>query len=362
MLRDGISARAVDSERFFRKSGRDMGNRARGVAAKTRNRIFPAGEVDDEILTERVRSKMGRYVSNPGAIEVLAEDGRVTLRGPVLAREAGALLRAVGSVRGVTMVDDRLDTHDDPAAVSARQGGDRRRAGETPEYLQRRWSPAARVAAGSLAGGLLLFGLRRRGRLGWAAAALGSGILARSFANRPARSLVGAGEGRGTVDYRRTITVSAPVDEVYDAWSRVENFPRILSHILEVRDIGNGRTRWTATGPGGVPVSWDAVVTRQVPGQVLAWRSEPGSTVDNQGTVHFEPVRDGTATRIDVHLSYEPPAGSAGDVVASLLGADPGSAMDEDLLRFQSFLERDRAGNGSEARTREDLAEGDPSA
>ncbi len=231
--------------------------------------------------------------------------------------------------------------------MPALQGGGRR-AGETPEFLQRRWSPAARVTAGGVGGTLVLLGLKRRGGLGIAASVLGTGLMARSIANRSARGLTGFGAGMRAVDYRKTVTVAAPVDEVYDAWSRVENLPRILSHIREVRDIGNGRTRWTATGPAGVPVSWDAVVTAQVPGEVLAWKSEPGSMIDNAGIVRFEPVRDGEATRVDIHLSYNPPAGSMGDVVASLLGADPKSAMDEDLVRFQSVLEQD-TGNGRDA-------------
>lgn len=357
MLRDGISARAFDSERFFKKSGRDIGNRVRGMAAKTRNRVFPAGPVEDDVLAERVRSKMGRYISHPGAIEVSAAAGRVTLRGPVLADEADGLIRAIESVRGVREVEDRLEVHSDPESVPALQGGSRR-AGETPEFLQRRWSPAARVAAGGVGGTLLLLGLKRRDRLGIAASALGTGLMARSIANRSARRLTGIGAGRRAVDYRKTITVAAPVDEVYDLWSRVENFPRIMSHVREVRDIGNGRTRWTATGPAGIPVSWDAVVTQQVPGEILAWESEPGSMIDNAGVIRFQPVGDG-ATRVDIHLSYNPPAGSIGDVVASLLGADPKSAMDEDMVRFQSLLEQDRTGNGREALTLEDLAEDD---
>jgi uncharacterized membrane protein len=299
---------------------------------------------------------MGRYVSHPGAIEVSAAAGRVTLRGPVLADEADGLIRAVESVRGVREVEDRLEVHGDPGSVPALQGG-RHRVGETPEFLQRRWSPAARIAAGGVAGTLLLLGLKRRGRLGMAASALGTGLLARSIANRSVRRLTGVGAGRRAVDYRKTITVAAPVDEVYDVWSRVENFPRIMSHIREVRDIGNGRTRWTATGPAGIPVSWDAVVTQQMPGEVLAWRSEPGSMIDNAGVIRFEPVGDGEATRVDIHLSYNPPAGSVGDVVASLLGAVPKSAMDEDMVRFQSLVEHDRTGNGRESAPLEDPAE-----
>lgn len=357
MMRDGLLSRAIDSEVFLRKSSRDIGNRARGMAAKTRNRVFPGGPVEDDVLAERVRSKMGRYVSHPGAIEVTTADGRVTLRGQILADEARSLVRAAESVRGVREVEDRLEIYSEPGAVPALQGGGQR-PGEKPEFLQTRWSPAARVAATGVGGTLLFLGLKRRGRLGVAASAIGTGLLARGLANRPARQLTGIGAGRRAVDYRKTITIDAPVDEVFDAWSRVENFPRILSHIREVRDIGNGRTRWTASGPAGVPVSWDAVVTQEVPGEVLAWRSEPGSMIDNAGIIRFEPVGDGDATRVDIHLSYNPPAGAVGDVVASLLGADPKSAMDEDLVRFQSVLEQGRTGNGRET-TREDLAEDD---
>lgn len=213
MLRDGISARVCDSERFLQKSGRDFGNRARGMAAKTRNRVFPAGPVEDDVLAERVRSKMGRYVSHPGGIEVSAAAGRITLRGSILADEASALIRAVESVRGVREVEDLLEVHHDPESVPALQGGGHRQ-GERPEFLQRRWSPAARVTATGVGGTLLLLGLKRRGRLGIAASTLGTGLLARSIANRPARRLIGLGYDGRAVDHRKPISVAAPVGSV----------------------------------------------------------------------------------------------------------------------------------------------------
>ncbi|MGH7572321.1 MAG: SRPBCC family protein, partial [Gemmatimonadota bacterium] len=312
-------------------------------------------QVADDVLAERVRSKMGRHVSHPGAIEVTARWGRVTLRGPILAHELEDLLSAVASVRGVRDIDDRLEVHRDPGDVPGLQGAPRR-SGETAEFRQENWSPAARFAAGTTGGALVLLGMGRLGKLGIASTAVGAGLVARSVANKPVRRLTGIGAGRRAVDYRKTITVQAPLDEVYDFWSRVENFPRIMSHIREVRDIGRNRTRWTAVGPAGIPVSWDAVVTARVPGEVLAWRSEPGSTIDNAGIVRFEPVDGGAeATRIDIRLSYNPPAGAVGDVVASLLGVDPKSAMDEDLVRFKSLIEEGRTRAGMEKVTREDL-------
>jgi uncharacterized membrane protein len=47
-------------------------------------------------------------------------------------------------------------------------------------------------------------------------------------------------------------------------------------------------------------------------------------------------------TRIQIRLSYNPPAGALGHGVAALLGSDPKRAMDEDLVRFKSLLEDGR--------------------
>ncbi len=354
-VRDRISSRAGESESFLGKTSRDFANRTRGLVARTKSRVVPEGRVADDVLAERVRSKMGRHVSHPGAIEVTAFGGRIVLEGDVLADEADDLVDAVASVRGVHEIENRLCVHRDPGGVPGLQGA-ARRSGEMAEFRQETWSPAARFAAGTTGGALVLLGLRRLGKLGAGATALGAGLVARSVANKPVRRLTGVGAGRRAVDYRKTITVKAPIDEVFDFWSRVENFPRIMSHIREVRDIGRNRTRWTAVGPAGVPVSWNAVVTARIPGEVLAWRSEPGSTIENAGIVRFEPADGGAeATRIDIRLSYNPPAGAVGDIVASLLGVDPKSAMDEDLVRFKSLMEEGRARSGDEKVTREEL-------
>lgn len=88
----------------------DLRNRARGAIAETRARAHPA-EVDDTVLEARVRSEMGRAVSNPGSIEVAARQGQVTLSGPVLEHEAGELVSTVSSVRGVERVENRLQMH-----------------------------------------------------------------------------------------------------------------------------------------------------------------------------------------------------------------------------------------------------------
>jgi uncharacterized membrane protein len=87
-----------------------------------------------------------------------------------------------------------------------------------------------------------------------------------------------------------------------------------------------------------VSVEWDAVVTDWVPSQLIAWKSVEGSTVETAGRVRFEPTGD-DRTEIDVQMSYNPPAGALGHAVATLFGADPKRAMDEDMVRLKSLLE-----------------------
>ncbi len=102
--------------------------------------------------------------------------------------------------------------------------------------------------------------------------------------------------------------------------------------------MGDGRSHWVIAGPAGVPVEWDAVITRLIPNKVLAWKTIPGSVVEHAGILHFEPTPDG-GTRVHIRLSYNPPAGALGHSLIALLGSDPKSRMDEDLVRMKTFLE-----------------------
>ncbi len=74
------------------------------------------------MLEARVRSAIGRAVSNPSAIEVRAENGRITLSGPVLTAEVSELLATVRGVRGVQEVSNQLQTREQPGNVPGLQG------------------------------------------------------------------------------------------------------------------------------------------------------------------------------------------------------------------------------------------------
>jgi uncharacterized membrane protein len=75
---------------------------------------------------------------------------------------------------------------------------------------------------------------------------------------------------------------------------------------------------------------------------LIEWRSTPDSEVKHAGEVRFAPTDDG-ATRINICMCYQPPAGALGHAVAAIFGADPKSEMDADLMRMKSMIETGRA-------------------
>jgi hypothetical protein len=148
----------------------DLTNRAVGVWAELRSSVARE-EVDDEVLAERVRSQFGGLVSHPRAIEVRAEQGRVTLSGPVLRDEVNSLLKGVAAVRGVCDVENHLDVYDEPGNIPGLQGQSaRRRSGQQWDVMQRHWSPTTRLLMGAAGGALATYGAARRDAFGSAPA------------------------------------------------------------------------------------------------------------------------------------------------------------------------------------------------
>lgn len=335
-LRDRLSSTANTLSDAYTTTTRDFGNRARGLAATTRSRLMPE-DVTDDVLVGRVRAELGRVVSHPRSIIATANGGVITLSGPVLAREVDRLLESVRRVRGVVDVVDRLEVHENGEGVPGLQGG-LLRTGAEWELRQENWSPSARLLVGVAGTALAAAGAQRKDTLGTAMGLAGLALLARSTTNTEVKRLVGAGAGRRAVELQKTISIGRPVHDVFEFFTRYENFPQFMRHVREVEDLGEGRSHWVVDGPAGMTAEWDAMVTKLELNEELAWKSVPGATVESAGLIRFEPA-DGEVTRVHIRMSYNPPAGAIGHAVSRLFGRDPKSQMEEDLVRVKTFLE-----------------------
>jgi hypothetical protein len=185
VVRDRATHLMTRGREALEVGSRDLGNRVRGRVAQAKGR-FRRGPVDDGVLAERVRARLGGIVGHAGAIEVAVETGEVTLRGSILAQDVSRVIRRVRGVPGVRSIDNQLEVHSEPDAVPGLQGAARApRGGEVIELWQHSWAPGPRLAAG-LAGGLLaLGGMTSRGLSGKAATIAGMALVTRAALNVP---------------------------------------------------------------------------------------------------------------------------------------------------------------------------------
>jgi len=185
---------------------------------------------------------------------------------------------------------------------------------------------------------MAIYGLKRRGWLGSAITSLGLGVTTRALTNLEARRLIGIDNNLNGFKIEKTINIDAPIDRVFDYWSHPENFPDFMSHIREVRRIGDGLYQWSVGGPAGLMARWYAGITELEFNKLLAWKSLPGSIIGQSGVTRFSANPDGS-TRVAVQMRYIPPAGALGHSIAKLFGVDPKHEMDDDLMLMKSFIE-----------------------
>jgi hypothetical protein len=195
-------------------AARDLSNRLAGMSARTR-KMFQRqnASADDRVVAERVRAALGRAVSHPHAIEVAAQQGRIVLRGPILAQETDGLLAAVHAVPGVTGVEDQLDVHMRAEHVPSLQGGGGRRRTHSG-FMQDDWTPALRGIAVVGGGAASAYGLARRTPAGLALAAIGLAFSLRGLANRSVRRVAGIKSGHRAVGAHKTADVMEPRETV----------------------------------------------------------------------------------------------------------------------------------------------------
>jgi len=142
------------------------------------------------------------------------------------------------------------------------------------------------------------------------------------------------------------VTINRPARELYDFWRDPANLVGIMENITTVEPIDDTRSRWTVKAPGGKEVSWESIITKDVPGREIYWQSAEGADIANSGRIEFiDAGARGTVVR--AVIAYDPPGGTIGQLIAKLFQREPRIQSRRDLRRFKQLMEAGEIATGA---------------
>jgi uncharacterized membrane protein len=153
------------------------------------------------------------------------------------------------------------------------------------------------------------------------------------------------------------VTINRPARELYEFWRDPTNLVEVMENIASIEPLGADRSRWTVKAPAGREVSWESVITEDIPGRSITWQSAEGADIPNSGRIEFIDAGErGTVVRATI--AYEPPAGTVGQLIAKLFQREPRLQSRRDLRRFKQLMETGEIATGARnARLREERGE-----
>ena len=181
--------------------------------------------------------------------------------------------------------------------------------------------------------------------------ALGSYLIYRGASGNCALYSMLGNEGTavhsGSVNVRTTMVVNKPKNEVYGFWRKLENLPSFMKHLRTVQEHDNTHSHWEAVLPGNLGVvKWEAEIVEEEENRKIAWRSVEGSMIENAGKVVFEEALGGQGTKLDIIISYRPPAGDIGRKIGSWFTPQIEKYIREDVANFKDHIEAETTTTG----------------
>ena len=136
----------------------------------------------------------------------------------------------------------------------------------------------------------------------------------------------------------RAVTINKPAAELYAYFRDFSKLPSFMENVVQVDVIDDTRSHWVVKAPAGRTVEWDAHITEEREGELIAWASEEGADVPNAGRVEFRSA-GARGTVVTATIAYDPPGGAIGKLIAKIFQREPAIQARHDLRRFKQLME-----------------------
>ena len=172
-----------------------------------------------------------------------------------------------------------------------------------------------------------------------------------------ASKLMGGGSGGGggkktrRLPIQRWTDVALPIDQVYEEFTKFDQFPRFMHRVLNVEQKGRDKIGWSEK-IWFSSRQWEGRVTERRKNDRIVWKTNSG--MEHKGIVSFHKLAD-NLTRVMVTMEFEP-NGMVEKMASGLRFVK--RAVQADLARFKAYVEMEEA-KGIEYRPNPDEDEDD---
>ena len=138
----------------------------------------------------------------------------------------------------------------------------------------------------------------------------------------------------------RSVTIRQARAKLFEYWRDFSNLPKFMENLESIEDAGaNDALMWNIKAPAGRTVSVTTEIDSEKQDEHIAWRSVEGSDLEPSGEVRFEDAPGDRGTRVSLTMSYDPPGGALGQLIAKLFQREPQVQTRHDLKRFKMLME-----------------------
>ena len=153
-----------------------------------------------------------------------------------------------------------------------------------------------------------------------------------------ASKLMGGGSGGGggkktrRLPIQRWTDVALPIDQVYEEFTKFDQFPRFMHRVLNVEQKGRDKIGWSEK-IWFSSRQWEGRVTERRKNDRIVWKTNSG--MEHKGIVSFHKLAD-NLTRVMVDMEFEP-NGMVEKMASGLRFVK--RAVQADLARFKTYVE-----------------------
>jgi len=153
-------------------------------------------------------------------------------------------------------------------------------------------------------------------------------------------ALIGRNTASGVspFEFNKSVIIAKEKSEIYNYWRDLENLPHIMKHIHKVERINDRQYHWEAIFNNQI-VSWDALITEDVPNEKISWHSLESADVQSSGTVEFLTAPGDQGTELRINMNYLPTDSELGKFVASFFNPIFRKIVKADLKEFKRNME-----------------------